>query len=359
MLMPKPDPVFVRASVDNRCNLNCIYCPKQEGMENRVPFTLAGHRLSTLDYCRNLAHIARNGITGISFTGGEPTLNPELSILVQQAAKIFNRVELTSNGFRLLEVLPEIASYLSLLKVSLDTIDESMNSKITRGPRSEAAKACAAIEEACRLGVHVGVNVVVLRSFADQIDQIVAFCRRINAKGYAGNAYVSLLDFYYSPEQRAIWQTEFVPIEFVARGFENRYGPRTAQDRFGCTFYWFDADGVEIRLKDSLEATHRGHRCHECKLFCQEGIYALKHSVEGWVTYCPTGEPSYGAHLAPSLTDGEADAVLNPFIVDIRCAVPDRSSFETMLRTHALRPSALVIDENSDVLPYTKLKILQ
>ncbi len=45
MLMPNPDPIFLRASVSDRCNLHCIYCPKTEGMENRVPSNLRGHSL--------------------------------------------------------------------------------------------------------------------------------------------------------------------------------------------------------------------------------------------------------------------------------------------------------------------------
>jgi molybdenum cofactor biosynthesis enzyme MoaA len=307
-------------------------------MENRVPTFLSGQRLSVEDYCRNLDHIARNGIAGISFTGGEPTLNPDLVALVRHAATAFERVELTSNGLNLREMLPDLAKHLHLLKVSLDTTDPLLVRKLTRGSAKEFSRASNGVKQACQLGLTVGVNAVVMRSTIDGIDGLIEFCRNINANGYPGRVYLSLLDFYYSSEQRQTWEREFVPIESVARQFDARYGPRVAQERFGCTFYWFDADGVIVRFKDSLGATQRAAKCQGCKHYCQEGIYGIKHSVEGWVTSCPNGEPALGAHLAQGITDDEADALLRPLMEDIRAAAPDRASFSTMLSTHLLRP---------------------
>lgn len=340
MLTPKPDPIFVRASVASKCNMTCVYCPKLEGMENRVPSHLAGQLLTTAQYIRNLEHVARNGILGISFTGGEPTLNPDLPELVKAARSMFERVELTSNGFRLAPMLPALVPNLDILKVSLDTVDPILGSRVTQSRPEDTERAMDAISEACALGMTVGINVVLMRSMISEIRGIVDFCRRLNACGLPGRAYVSLLDFYYSPERRETWEAEFIPIEFIASMFERLYRLRTPQPRFGCTFYWIDAGGVEVRFKDSLGATHRAPKCHKCQQYCQEGVYGLKHSVEGWVTTCPTGDATFGVHLAPGLTTEEADRRLDSFIQDIRLARPDQRSFATLLETHILRPSA-------------------
>lgn len=339
MLMPKSDPIFVRASVSDKCNLTCVYCPKKEGMENRVPPDLAGHYLTAEQYARNLAHIARSGVSGISFTGGEPTLNPDLRALVRSADGMFDRVELTSNGFRLPEMLPELALHLDVLKISLDTMDPALGKKITQSPHDETARAAECIIAACEMGLTVGVNVVVLRSTVPEIDPIIQFSREVNKRGYPGKVYVSLLDFYFSPERRDIWEAEFLPIEMLAQDFERRYGQRTAQQRFGCTFYWFDAKGVEVRFKDSLGATHRAKKCEGCKQYCQEGVYGLKHSVEGWVTSCPNGDPGLGVHLRPGISDVEADSLLGPLIRDIQTARPNPNSFDALIGTHALKPN--------------------
>ena len=344
MLTPKSDPIFVRASVADRCNLDCIYCPKQEGMENRVPPFLAGQKLSVADYLENLNHIARNGIKAISFTGGEPTLNRSLPKLIRHAAEIFERVELTSNAYRLSAMLTELATHLHVLKISLDTMSPKLGQRITSGSRGGITRACECVMQACKLGLTVGINVVVMKSTVDEVDDIVAFCRHINNRGYPGSAYVSLLDFYYSPERRTTWEQEFIPIEVLAERYEARFGRRVIQQRFGCTFYWVSADGVEVKFKDSLSATNRAPKCHGCKFYCQEGIYGLKHSVEGWVTSCPNGEPSLGVYLAPGLSAGEADALLHSLMADIVAACPDPTSFKTLLRTHGLDPRCEIPD---------------
>lgn len=343
--MHNPDPIFVRASVSNVCNLSCVYCPKKEGMENRVPAHLSGRLLTVTEYCRNLDHLARNGLKGIAFTGGEPTLNPNLPELIRFAANIFERVELTSNGRHLYEMLPRIVPHLNLLKVSLDTTDPAFAQEITNGTIREVDRAVTAIRGACALGLKVAINAVLMRSNLAEIGQIIELCRDINRHGYAGKAYVSLLDFFYSNEKRAIWESEFVPASELATGFEQRFGPKLVQNRFGCTFYWFTADGVDVRFKDSLGATHRAEKCRRCTLYCQEGIYGVKHSVEGWVTTCPTGDPRYGAHLAPGLNDAEADATLAPLLRDIAEARPDTSSFKTMIERHNLNPHCLPVAE--------------
>jgi cyclic pyranopterin phosphate synthase len=73
-LSPEADITFVRASITDKCNLNCLYCAKEEGMENVCPKKMRGKQLSFQGYLANLRHIRRNGIRGVSFTGGEPAL---------------------------------------------------------------------------------------------------------------------------------------------------------------------------------------------------------------------------------------------------------------------------------------------
>lgn len=336
-LTPEPDPIFVRASVASTCNLNCLYCPKKEGMENRVPAYLQGKDLSAAQYTANLTHLARNGITGVSFTGGEPTLNSELPKIVAAARKIFQRVELTTNGWRLEEMLPYLYPNLDLLKVSLDAVDARMVTEITKGTPLEAERAIASIRLGCARGLKVGVNVVVMRSNYSQIRGIIDLCREINKSG-PGHAYVSLLDFYYSAEKRDFWEREFVLLDELGEAFTGLYGNPVQQERFGCRFFWFDADGVQVRFKESTGATHRAAKCQKCPLYCQEGIYGLKHSLEGWVTTCPTGDPRFGIHLTPGLEEADADRLLSDLFSDIRTAQPDADSFQTLLSTHGLVP---------------------
>lgn len=336
MLTPRADPVYVRASVAATCNLTCLYCPKDEGMENRVPATLRGRTLTLDQYRTNLSHLARNGIRGISFTGGEPTLNRQLPELIGAASGLFERVELTTNGRFLAEMLPAIAPRLALLKVSLDSVDSGVNGRLTAGSEEDTHRAIRAIRLSCAAGLRVAVNTVVMRSTVAGLDDVISLCRSVNSEGHPGRTYLSLLDFYYSDERRDFWESEFFPVGELEELFAARYGSPTMQDRFGCRFIWFDAHGVEVRFKDSYGATQRAAKCYKCKRYCQEGIYGLKHSVEGWVTTCPNGDPSLGVYLSPGLSDEEADRLLLPLLDDIRNSQPDSGSFATMLKTHRL-----------------------
>jgi molybdenum cofactor biosynthesis enzyme MoaA len=338
MLMHKqtPDPIYVRASVASTCNLNCIYCPKEDGMENRVPPRLKGKALTREEYQNNLIHLARNGIQGISFTGGEPTLNKQLPEFIEFSRKIFNRVELTTNGFALLEIIDKVKENLDLIKISLDATNPNLVKEITHSKkRNELKTALDAIKACCKAGMQVGVNMVVMKSNVSQIREMIALCKNID-DSYKGKIYLSLLDFYFTPQKKEIWEKEFFPLEFIEKEFTNLYGAPEIQNRFGCRFFWYEIDGVHVRFKDSFSATYRMLKCNNCPYYCQEGIYGLKHSVEGWLTTCPVNGEDFGSWLKPGLSSQEADHLIKSLMKNITTAQLQSDSFLEMKKIHRL-----------------------
>lgn len=339
-LMHKSNPIYLRASVASSCNLTCVYCPKKSGMENQVPASLKGRKLNVDEYCKNFAHLARNGVEHVSFTGGEPILNPDLPEIILRSRELFSRVELTTNGYNLLNILDKIAPYLDLIKISLDAIDKEKVYKITKGLPNDLDRAALAIRESCKAGLNVAINTVVMKSNITEISKLIDFCRELN-KERNGKIYISLLDCYYSNERRDFWEQEFVPITILEEQFTRMYGDPVIQKRFGCRFFWFNAGDVNVRFKDSISATYRAQKCNGCKNYCQEGICGLKHSVEGWVTTCPNDEENFGVRLSPDVTPEEADRLLEYLIQDIQSAKPDSNSFYNLLQTHQLKPNNL------------------
>jgi molybdenum cofactor biosynthesis enzyme MoaA len=331
---------FLRASVADTCNLNCVYCPKASGMENFTPPELADRRLSTDDYCANLGHLAASGvIEGISFTGGEPTHNRDLPVLVAHARTLFRRVELTSNGRFLPKMLPALAPHLDVLKVSLDAADPALAHEIIRGQRMDVAHALDGIDAALAAGVTVGINLVAMRRNLGQLDAVVALANRAHTRS-GGTIYVSVLDLYYSDEQRQLWLDEFVPLDPLIADYRAAASGRS-QDRKGCQIDWFDIDGVQVRFKSSYGSTYRGDRCQTCPIYCQEGFYGLKHSVQGWVTPCPTGRPAFGVHLPADLDPTEARARLAPLEAELLSTRRVEDSFTQFLTRRGLAPAAL------------------
>lgn len=340
MSMPNKDLVYVRASVARKCNLDCVYCPKPEGMENRVPPFLSGATLNPEAYVRCLEHIARQGVSGISFTGGEPTLNGSLAWIVEKARELFDRVEITTNGYRFVEILPNLQHNLDVVKVSLDTLDRHAFERLTRGSTYSYSRALTAIETVARSDITVGINIVAMASTIEYIFDVIDFASELNRRLNKRNVYVSVLDFFYSPSRKDIWEKNFIPMEQLIPTLRSRYGDPVAHDRFGCRFCWFSGAGADIRLKDSYGPTYRAPKCTDCKHYCQEGIYGLKLSMEGWVTTCPTGDPNYGVQLTDDMTPQRADAILSPLLADIRHSALDHGSFDKMVGLHGLHPAS-------------------
>lgn len=136
---------YIRISVTDRCNLRCIYCMPQEGIQ------LAEHQ-EILNYqeigriCRNLAGL---GFKKIKLTGGEPLVRKNLTELVRQLKEIegIQEINLTTNGVLLKESVKELVQAgITGFNVSLDTLSPEVFRHITR--RDELEKVMEGIEEA-------------------------------------------------------------------------------------------------------------------------------------------------------------------------------------------------------------------
>lgn len=342
MSKPKADPVYVRASVWPKCDLVCRYCPVDEGMENRTPLPLATkqHRLSTGAYLANLGTIAAAGMRGVSFTGGEPTLRPDLDQLIAGCRPMFDRVELTTNGAGLSRVAAAVREHVDLLKVSLDAVDPAQVAQIT-GRGHGYTQALRAIDWAASNAVPLGINTVLMRHTAADLGRTIQFARDITAKATAA-VHLSLLDFYFTPSRRAEWEADFLPVNDVLDLLTERFGAPVEQERFGCRFWWFDANGLQVRVKDSWSATMRAAKCEKCTSYCQEGIYGVKHSAEGWLTTCPSDREDLGVHLEEGLSDDERHRRVRSVLVDVDAAVAVPGSFDRLIATHGLLPVSVV-----------------
>jgi pyruvate-formate lyase-activating enzyme len=80
-----------------RCNARCGFCYYQDLLDNPV------HKEpTTAEIRRRLAVLRREGATEVEFTGGEPTIRPDLPNLAAYARELgFTNVSFISNGLRL------------------------------------------------------------------------------------------------------------------------------------------------------------------------------------------------------------------------------------------------------------------
>ncbi|MEA4932305.1 MAG: radical SAM protein, partial [Lawsonibacter sp.] len=97
---------YLRISVTDRCNLRCVYCMPERGVD------WVGHdEILTYEEILRLVRIfARLGIDRVRLTGGEPLTRKGLPVLIAGLKAIpgIRRVGLTTNGVLLAAQLPEL-----------------------------------------------------------------------------------------------------------------------------------------------------------------------------------------------------------------------------------------------------------
>ena len=171
----------LRVSLTDRCNLRCSYCMPAEGLD-----WLPSPLLLTDDEIARLVRIGveRLGITEVRFTGGEPLLRRGLPGIVERAARLRPRPEisLTTNGIgldRLAE--PLRAAGLDRINVSLDTLRPDTFKVLSK--RHRLADVLAGLAAAASAGITpVKVNSVLMRGIND--DEAGSLLRYCLAHGY-------------------------------------------------------------------------------------------------------------------------------------------------------------------------------
>ena len=138
---------YLRISVTDRCNLRCIYCMPEEGVQH-VERSLILQEEEILRICRVMAEL---GIRKIKLTGGEPLVRPRMPQLVEKLKNMpgIEKVTLTTNGVLLKDQMSDFArAGLDGLNISLDTLDEACSRRITR--RDELGRTLEGISEAMK-----------------------------------------------------------------------------------------------------------------------------------------------------------------------------------------------------------------
>jgi cyclic pyranopterin phosphate synthase len=163
---------YLRISVTDHCNLNCIYCSA-----GSVPH-LPRSEILSYEEIERLARVAASlGINKVRLTGGEPLVRPDLVALVRMISQIegIDDISLTTNGVLLSRYAAELKEAgLNRVNVSLDTLKTDRFKRITG--QAQLNEVLAGIEAANRAGLQpVKINMVVMRGIND--DEVIDFAR--------------------------------------------------------------------------------------------------------------------------------------------------------------------------------------
>ncbi|KAI3436185.1 hypothetical protein D9Q98_002240 [Chlorella vulgaris] len=206
---------YLRISLTERCNLRCLYCMPEEG----VDLSPGAYLLSTAEVLRVARLFAAGGVNKVRLTGGEPTLRKDLVELTGQLSQLqgVQAVGITSNGLTLgrkLAALKEAG--MSLLNISLDTLQPDRFVAMTR--RQGHDRVLATIHQAVELGYDpVKVNAVVMRGVNE--DEVPAFVELTR------NSPINIRFIEYMPFDGNVWsEPKMAPYKDLLAAVQRDFG---------------------------------------------------------------------------------------------------------------------------------------
>jgi cyclic pyranopterin phosphate synthase len=162
---------YLRISVTDRCNLRCVYCMPEEGME----FEPEDRLLSFEEITEVVRVLAGLGVRKLRITGGEPLVRKNLEQLIAMLSAIpgIEDIALTTNGIYFASRAEKLRDAgLTRVNISLDSLRADRFSLITRG--GDINRVLASIETAYSLGLTpIKLNVVLMKGLND--DEIEDF----------------------------------------------------------------------------------------------------------------------------------------------------------------------------------------
>ena len=169
---------YLRISLTDRCNLRCIYCMPETGINNMISHD---EILSLEEFYEIIKIFVELGIDKIRFTGGEPLVRKNMIDLIRKTSKLddVKDISLTTNGLLLKSMAKDLKDAgLNRVNISLDTLDKEKYASITRGGDLNAV--LEAIDEAIKVGLTpIKINTVLMGGFNDdEIRNLVQLTKR-------------------------------------------------------------------------------------------------------------------------------------------------------------------------------------
>lgn len=283
----------VRVAIAATCNLHCSYCDqglirtnsRMGAMEDFRSTNMHEGVIPVQEYLRSLEALRESGYNGVTFTGGEPLLNPHWPELVSRSKEIdFENVRLTTNGLLLSTYIRKngkLPDALDLLTVSLDTFDDAEFHRVTGGHVTK-------VLEGLELVMHtnpelpIKANKVVMRSNLSNISDYLVLCDKhpaINQLTLLNLVCKDPLD----EKEREFFSDEFVPPAEIMETLADLGLAFTVDSKH--EYVTTTDSGLIINLMDTTQ-TLRSAICESCPIYCQEGLFTTRIATDGTIRSC-------------------------------------------------------------------------
>lgn len=198
---------YLRISVTDRCNLRCVYCMPEEGMEFEPD-----ENILTFDEIAAVVRVlAARGVKKLRLTGGEPLVRKNLEQLVAMLSAIpgIEDIALTTNGIFLAPRAEKLrAAGITRINISLDSLKADRFALITRG--GDIRKVLAGLEASERVGFDpIKLNVVLMKGIND--DEIESFLRMTTERKLT----VRFIEYMPIGHADDGWRSKYLPLSAV------------------------------------------------------------------------------------------------------------------------------------------------
>ena len=211
-------------NITTKCNQNCRYCHRFLGIND-------------LCYEENekiLDNLIKDGITDITWTGGEALLYPNLIGLLKRAKQSGINNKLITNGMLLAQndEIKEICNYLDSLTLSIDSTNNETNAELGRGI-NHYDNIKTILDYVKDKELKLNINTVVSKKNINQLDELGNFLNKYNISSWRVFQFMPLRETAEkNKEQFEISDAEFESKKGVFQKFENigRVDYRQEQD---------------------------------------------------------------------------------------------------------------------------------
>ncbi|PAD28366.1 GTP 3',8-cyclase MoaA [Paenibacillus sp. 7523-1] len=206
---------YLRISVTDRCNLRCVYCMPEEGMQFEPPDQIMTHE----EIVSVVQALAPLGIRKLRLTGGEPLVRKGLDGLISRLSEIpgIEDIAMTTNGIYLAACADRLKEAgLTRVNISLDSLQPERFTRITRGGKLK--RVLDGVRASQKAGLQpIKLNVVLMKDVND--DEVEDFLRLTLDE----EIHVRFIEYMPIGESGEAWKSGFMSLQHVLDTCENSW----------------------------------------------------------------------------------------------------------------------------------------
>lgn len=189
-------------NITKACNMNCLHCYENAGIKSN-------DELTPEQIHQGIDILADAGVTVLAFSGGEPTIHPNIKEFIKHAYERGMYVAIATNGYTLankvvVKKLKETG--LGYVQISLDGLNPNTHDSFRRTPGAWE-HAVQAIKNSVEEGLFVEVATTVTKYNINEIPKMIEFVRNLKAN------WLMLYNFIPTGRGKEIIESDLSPRE--------------------------------------------------------------------------------------------------------------------------------------------------